>query len=189
MTDNPDSSALQANGEKALRPWYSNPDNYLKGLVLGLSLTSAYMSFNQALLNSRVERCVRAQTTNSAECKGLAPEIAKHKAAIERRKAEDAAQLKKEQEAIASTTPTPVPAPSYTSPEPVLSDRDTVAANILAVACGNQVGLVAYDAIGGQLKGLLESDGINPEEVYSNWDYYYSRAKEMDAIKGYGCIR
>lgn len=88
-----------------------------------------------------------------------------------------------------SAAPPPEPAPSYSSPEPVLPSRDTVAANILAVACGNQVGLVAYDAIGGQLKGLLEGDGINPEEVHSNWDHYYSRAKEMDAIKGYGCIR
>lgn len=86
----------------------------------------------------------------------------------------------------------PAPEPSTYEPTPVASslpDRDTVAADILAVACGNQVGLVAYDAIGGQLKTLLEGDGINPQEVHSNWDYYYSRAKEMDSIKGYGCVQ
>ncbi len=94
--------------------------------------------------------------------------------------------------ALVPEPPDPVPTPSTYEPTPVASslpDRSTVGAIILSVACGSQTGLVSRSETGSQIKSLLESEGINPQVVYDNWDYYYSRAKEMNDFKGYSCVQ
>ena len=67
--------------------------------------------------------------------------------------------------------------------------RNQVASMMVAVACGGSKGLMPRNQMGSMLKQMLESKGINANEVFNNWDYYWSRATEMDKFNQTYCIK
>ena len=70
------------------------------------------------------------------------------------------------------------------------TERTKAASSIVAAACaGSQIGVVPRGQIGELLKQLLEKQGIEPKKVFNNWEYYWSRARQVDKVNGTNCLQ
>lgn len=126
-------------------------------------------------------------------------EEVKRKEEIERKNIydpEDAweARLRREQEAWNRKIMSETSSPSNTQVSPnnlsgTEKERNRISATILSVACGARVGALDRNKMGETIKQMLSSKGIDPTSVYDNWDYYWSRAKEMDAYNKTYCLK
>ncbi len=69
-------------------------------------------------------------------------------------------------------------------------ERTKAASALVAAACiGSQLGIIPRNQAGGLAKQLMEKQGIDPQRVFNNFDYYWSRAKEVDRANGTKCLQ
>lgn len=69
-------------------------------------------------------------------------------------------------------------------------DNDAEIASVIVTAsCAGKIGLMPRSQMGSALKKMFKERGIDATVVYSNWDYYWGIAKEMDARNQTYCIK
>jgi len=56
-------------------------------------------------------------------------------------------------------------------------------------SCAGNKGLIPRIQMVSMMKEMFQDKEIDSTEVYGNWDYYWSNAKEMDVVNKTYCLK